>query len=319
MFKRKLGKSGIQVSAMGMGCWAIGGPWSLDGGPSGWGRVEDRESIRAIHCALDRGIDFFDTAANYGCGHSERILGRALAGRRERVIVATKFGYRVNEETKHVSRQDAAVLANIRTDCEASLRRLHTDYIDLYQFHVSEYDPVQAAEVREALEELVRAGKIRFYGWSTDVPKGARVFAQGKHCVAVQHDLNVVQDTPKMLAICDAFDQASINRSPLGRGLLSGKYHLASRFPADDVRYRDNFQERWAVPILGKLDALRRVLTSDGRTLVQGALAWIWARSERTIPIPGFKTEAQVKENIQAVEFGPLTHEQMALIRQLDA
>jgi aryl-alcohol dehydrogenase-like predicted oxidoreductase len=319
MFRRQLGRSGIQVSAMGMGCWAIGGPWSLDGVPSGWGLVDDQESIRAIHCALDLGIDFFDTAANYGCGHSERILGRALAGRRDHVIVATKFGYLVNEDNKTVSRNDTAVLANIRQDCEASLRRLNTDYIDLYHFHVSDYDPVQAAEVREALEELAAAGKIRFYGWSTDVPQAAQVFAQGQHCVAIQHDLNVIQDAPEMLAVCDAFDQASINRSPLGRGLLSGKYNLASRFPANDVRYQDSFRHRWAVPILGQLDALRQVLTSDGRTLVQGALAWIWARSERTIPIPGFKTETQVEENIQAIEFGPLTGEQMALIKQLEA
>jgi aryl-alcohol dehydrogenase-like predicted oxidoreductase len=319
MFRRQLGRSGIQVSAMGMGCWAIGGPWSLDGVPSGWGLVDDQESIRAIHCALDLGIDFFDTAANYGCGHSERILGRALAGRRDHVIVATKFGYLVNEDNKTVSRNDTAVLANIRQDCEASLRRLNTDYIDLYHFHVSDYDPVQAAEVREALEELAAAGKIRFYGWSTDVPQAAQVFAQGQHCVAIQHDLNVIQDAPEMLAVCDAFDQASINRSPLGRGLLSGKYNLASRFPANDVRYQDSFRDRWAVPILGQLDALRQVLTSDGRTLVQGALAWIWARSERTIPIPGFKTETQVEENIRAIEFGPLTGEQMALIKQLEA
>jgi aryl-alcohol dehydrogenase-like predicted oxidoreductase len=102
MFKRRLGKSEIEVSALGLGCWAIGGPWTLDGLPAGWGKVDDGESIRAIHCALDLSVNFFDTAANYGCGHSERILGRAVAGRRDKVIIATKFGYLVDEENKNV-------------------------------------------------------------------------------------------------------------------------------------------------------------------------------------------------------------------------
>ena len=114
------------------------------------------QSIRAIHCALDAGINFFDTAANYGCGHSEQILGQAVAGRRDKVILATKFGYVIDEETRIVTRNDKDVVNRIRQECEASLRRLKTDYIDLYQFHKDDYDPAEkAAEVRDALEELV--------------------------------------------------------------------------------------------------------------------------------------------------------------------
>jgi aryl-alcohol dehydrogenase-like predicted oxidoreductase len=268
------------------------------------------------------GVTFFDTAANYGCGHSEQILGRALAGRRSQVVIATKFGYQVDPETKQVGYygddpDSDLVASHLRQECEASLRRLGTDYIDLYQFHIGNYSPAKAAAVRDALEDLVAEGKIRFYGWSTDHPEGARVFAQGKHCVAIQHDLNVIKDAPQMLAVCDGFGLASINRSPLVRGAITGKYTADSKFQPNDVRDRDYFQREWLVPTLDKLDAIRQILTSDGRTLAQGALAWIWARSPRTIPIPGIRNVAQATENAQAMQFGPLSDDQMKEIEQL--
>ena len=174
--KRTLGRSGIEVSALGLGCWAIGGPFWAGETPLGWGEVDDNESIRAIHAALDLGINFFDTANVYGAGHSERILGRALAGRRSQVVIATKFNAVFDEETRQVIGADASP-EGIRRACEDSLRRLNTDYIDLYQFHDNGYPADQAEPVRETLEELVKEGKIRFYGWSTDFPDRAEVFA----------------------------------------------------------------------------------------------------------------------------------------------
>jgi aryl-alcohol dehydrogenase-like predicted oxidoreductase len=320
MMQRSLGP--IQVSAMGMGCWAIGGPWLMRGNQAGWGDVDDDESIRAIHRALELGVTFFDTAANYGSGHSERVLGRALAGRRDRVVIATKFGYRVDEETRRVDLYDNdvnsdQVVSRLRQDCEASLRRLGTDRIDLYQFHVNDHSPTKAPAVRDALEELVAEGKIRFYGWSTDHAEGARVFAQGKHCVAIQHDLNVIKDAPEVLAVCEEFGLASINRSPLVRGAITGKYTADSQFQPNDLRHRDYFKSQWLDPTLEKLDALRGILTSGGRTLAQGALAWIWARSPRTIPIPGIRNVAQATENAGAMRFGPLSDDQMKEIEQL--
>jgi len=322
MMKRSLGSSGIQVSAMGMGCWAIGGPWTMRGQQAGWGTVDDDESIRAIHRALEMGVTFFDTAANYGCGHSEQILGRALAGRRNQVVIATKFGYQVDPETKQVrfygdDPDSDLVVSHLRQDCETSLRRLGVDYIDLYQFHINDYSPAKAVAVRDTLEELVTEGKIRFYGWSTDHPEGARVFAEGKHCVAIQHDLNVTKDAPKVLAVCDEFGLASINRSPLVRGAITGKYTADSKFQPNDIRHRDYFQREWLVPTLEKLDAIRKILTSDGRTLAQGALAWIWARSARTIPIPGIRSVAQATENAEAMRFGPLSDDSMREIERL--
>ena len=238
MQKRILGKTGIEVSPMGMGCWAIGGPWWMtdeDGerGPAGWGRVDDDELVRTIHRAIDLGINVFDTAANYGCGHSERIVGKAVADRRDRVIIATKFGHRIDETTREMRVDDSKILGNMRQDCENSLRRLNTDYIDIYQLHAGGYDPVEAVAVRDVLEDLVQEGKIRAYGWSTDDPDRAAVFAEGEHCVSIQHDLNVVMDAPEMLALIEEHGLTSINKTALFRGILTGKFnaelHISGR------------------------------------------------------------------------------------------
>ena len=223
MIQRRLGNSQLEVSALGLGCWVIGGPWTFVDHPAGWGKVEDAESLLALEVALDSGINFYDTAANYDCGHSERLLGKALARKRDQVITATKFGYSVDEEKRLVTPKED-IMGSLRQECEASLRRLNTDYIDLYQFHVGDYDPTKAAGIREILEKLVEEGKIRWYGWSTDNPVGARVFAQGEHCVAIQHLLNMARDHAEMLAVCDGFNLASINRTPLGGGMLTGKF-----------------------------------------------------------------------------------------------
>lgn len=319
MDNRTLGRSDIEVSPVGMGCWAIGGLWQWLDGPGGWGEVDDGESIRAIHAALDSGITFFDTAANYGAGHSEHILGKALAGKRHQAVIATKFGFNVDIAGKRISYHEktADVIANLRAECEASLRRLGTDYIDLYQLHVWDYPLDSAAAVRDELEALVREGRIRAYGWSTDSVESARLFAEGEHCAAVQHDLNVVKDAPEMLALCQQVNLASVNRSPLARGALTGKYSKDTIFPENDVR-RDPWSiETFFDPALDKLEALRDILTSGGRTLSQGALAWIWARSEKTVPIPGIRTVMQAQENAGAMRFGALTADQMRQIDEL--
>ena len=315
--QRTLGRSGLQVSAMGLGCWAIGGPWKWLDGQGGWGDIDDNESIRAIQHALDSGINFFDTAANYGTGHSERILGRALAGKRDKAVIATKFGFVVDEANKQVTMRKDDHLQYVRQECEDSLKRLNIDAIDLYQLHVWDYPIEKVPAMVDLLESLVKDGKIRHYGWSTDSTEGARLFAQGKHCASIQHDLNVVLDAPEMLKVCEELNLASVNRSPLARGALSGKYAKGTTFPQNDVRNDEWSKDHFFAPTLNQLDAIREILTSNGRTLVQGALAWIWARSEKTIPIPGFKTVAQVDENAKAMQFGPLTAEQMKEIDSL--
>ncbi len=312
MIERQLGRSGITVSGLGLGCWAIGGPFWAGEQPLGWGEVDDAESVQAIRRGLELGVTFFDTADVYGVGHSEEVLGRALEGRRSEVVIATKFGNAFDQATRQLTGQDASP-DYLRAACEASLRRLGTDYIDLYQFHVGDYDPAGAAEVREGLEKLVREGLIRAYAWSTDDPERARVFADGEHCTAVQHELNVFNDAGEMLSVCEALGLASINRGPLAMGLLTGKFTAASKLAQNDVRGKEPawmryFKDGSPTPeFLEKLGAVRDLLTSGGRTLTQGALGWIWARSGATVPIPGFRTVEQVEENAEALSFGPLS------------
>ena len=301
---------------MGLGCWAIGGVfWRGDHGV-GWSVVDDEESVRSIHRALDLGVNFFDTADVYGCGHSERVLGRALQGRRDEVIMATKFGTMFDAETKQAG-DGCGDPEYIRKACEASLQRLGTEVIDLYQFHRGEWDTTEAVAVRDVLEELVAEGKIRWYGWSTDDPDRARLFAEGPHCAAVQQSVNVFQGNLQTLAVCEELNLASVVRSPLAMGLLTGKFNADSRLPKDDVRHGWDFKAGPQAEQLRKLEQVREVLTAGGRTLAQGALGWLWARSGKTIPIPGFKTVKQVEENIAAMDFGPLTDEQMNRIAEI--
>ncbi|MEU0739215.1 aldo/keto reductase [Streptomyces sp. NPDC006134] len=320
---RVLGRSGIEVSALGFGCWAIGGEWQdADGQPLGWGKVDDEESVRAIRRALDLGVTFFDTADVYGTGHSERVLGRALGKRRDDAVVATKWGNVFDEDTRTLTGSDDSP-EHARRALTASLRRLGTDRIDLYQLHIADADPARAAELRDVCEEFVREGLIRAYAWSTDDPERAAVFARGEHCAAVQHMANVLQDAPEMFALGEETGLASVIRSPLAMGLLSGRRRAHRPLEAGDIRSRppfwlQGFDDSGADPAwLARVDALRDVLTSDGRTPAQGALAWLWARSPRAVPIPGFRSVAQAEENAGALEKGPLGGEQMAEVERI--
>lgn len=321
--ERQLGRSGIEVSAIGMGCWAIGGPFTGYGTQIGWGEVDDAESIAALQAAYDHGITFFDTSDAYGTGHSERIIGQVFAGMREKVVIATKFGNVIDAEQRALVGQRADE-AYIRSACEASLQRLQTDYIDLYQFHLGDYPADEALAVRAVLEALVSEGKIRSYAWSTDNVENAAVFAEGEHCAAVQHRLNLFEDAPDIVALCERQNLASVNRSPLAMGLLSGKYSAQSHFAEDDIRANQDlgwmayFKQGKPNPmLLARLDGIRDILTSNGRSLVQGALAWLLARSDQTVPIPGIRTVAQAVENAGAMQFGALSIEQMTEIEAL--
>ncbi|AUH43347.1 aldo/keto reductase [Streptomyces sp. CMB-StM0423] len=321
MDKRTLGRTGIEVSALGFGCWAIGGEWWDAGGdPLGWGKVDDDESVRAVHRALDGGVTFFDTADVYGTGHSETVLGRALAGRRDDVVIATKWGNVFDADRRTLLSRDLSP-GYARRALTDSLRRLGTDRVDLYQLHIGDAGFAAAAELREACEGFVREGLIRAYAWSTDDPARAAAFAEGPHCAAVQHRLNVLEDAPEMLALCAERDLASINRSPLAMGLLSGAYDAGSRVGAGDIRATPpawltyfGADGRVAPGWLPRIEAIRDILTSGGRTVAQGALAWIWARSPHTVPIPGFRTVAQAAQNAGALAAGPLTAGQLAEI-----
>ncbi|MBX7267958.1 aldo/keto reductase [Micromonospora sp. Llam7] len=323
---RTLGRSGIEVGALGMGCWAIGGPWAEGHTPLGCGAVDDEESVRAIRRALELGVTLFDTADTYGAGHGERILGRALDGRRDAAVIATKWGYTFDERTRQATGPDASP-AYLRRAVRDSLRRLDTDRIDLYQLHLADLPVARAQELIGTLEDLVADGLVRAYGWRTDrAGRAAALGHHAPHAAAVQHSLSVLRDAPELLAVCDKYDLASVNCGPLGMGLLTGKYHPASILPRDDVRGMTSGWLEWfrggrpAPEWLRRVHAVRAALTADGRTLAQGALGWIWARSDRTIPIPGCRTVAQVEENAAVLALGPLTADHFGEVeRQLAA
>jgi aryl-alcohol dehydrogenase-like predicted oxidoreductase len=314
---RRLGRNGPTVSAIGIGCWTIGGLVDRERDRKhGWYGTDDNESIRAVHRAIDLGVTFIDTADIYGIGHSERLLGKALKGKRDKLVIATKFGKTFNETTGVRTDEHNETPEYVRWACERSLDRLQTDRIDLYQLHDARMDLSLVDGLLETLEGLVDAGKIRAYGWSTDDPDRAAAFSRGPHCIAVQHRLNVLEDNTPMLALCEQKGLASINRSPLGQGLLTGKFDARSKFEKFDVRARWNLADGKQAAQLRVLDRIRGLLTSDGRTLVQGALGWVLARSPATIPIPGFRSIAQIEDNCGVLARGPLPPATMAAIER---
>jgi aryl-alcohol dehydrogenase-like predicted oxidoreductase len=320
--RRVLGRSGIEVSALGIGTWALGGAMAAGDQQLGWGAVDDEESVRALRRAVELGATLIDTADAYGTGHAERVIARALGDRRDELVLATKWGNTFDESTRQLTGTDPSP-THARKALHASLRRLGTDRVDLWQLHLSDLDVALAEDLVAECEALVAQGLVRAYGWSTDDPLRAQVFAAGPHCAAVQFQLTVLNPAPEMLALCAEQDLAAVIRSPLAMGLLSARMHAGTAIAAGDVRHTSPEWLRWFrdgrpdPDFLARRDAVRDVLTSGGRTLAQAALAWIWARSPQTVPIPGCRTVAQVEENVAAMAAGPLGPEQFAQVESV--
>jgi aryl-alcohol dehydrogenase-like predicted oxidoreductase len=269
---------------------------------------------------MELGVTFFDTADVYGAGHSERVLGRAVAGHRDEVVIASKWGNTFDEDTRVRTGSDVTP-EYLRTAIRATLTRLGTDYLDLYQLHPA--PSVEEAEpLADTAEELVKEGLIRGYAWSTDDPERAAAWVDRPGCVAVQHECSVLHDAPEILDLCERHGLASVNRTPLAMGLLGRRDRTRPATGADIrtaapewLRFFDNGvpTPEWAA----RVDGLREILTSDGRSLAQGALGWLWARSGRTIPIPGFRNVTQAEDNAGALAHGPLTQRQLTEIAGL--
>ncbi|MBN1500435.1 MAG: aldo/keto reductase [Spirochaetes bacterium] len=321
----KLGKSVEEISRIGLGCWPIGGNFFYEGIPDGYGIIDDKESVRAIHGAIDAGINFFDTADVYGAGHSEIVLGKAVREKcsRNKVIIATKFGNIFNSETKDA--QTAIISPGyIRRALTASLKRLNTDYIDIYQIHLWKLPHETAEMAFDTLDLLAKEGLIRSYGWSTDVPECAAMMDGREHAAVIQHQCNVLQYSDDLIHFIESRNLIGLNRSPLGMGILSGKYSgVPVKFDANDVRFQ-NFE--WNIYFkngkpnelfLNRISDLREILTSNGRTLAQGSLAWLLAKSPSNVPLPGFRNLKQVLENAKVLETGGLTDDEMNQIGRL--
>ncbi len=305
----------FQKPTLGLGCWAIGGPFFMDGRAVGWGEIDDNVSRAAIAAARDHGIMHFDTAQAYGCGHSEIVLGDALKNCPD-VAIATKIGLEIDTETKQLVGPitDPAV---IRQSIDASRKRLGRDQIDLVLHHNNELPIADARPTFDMLATLYDQGVIGAYGWSTDIPESARAFADHPGFTTIEHAMNVLKPAEQIVPVIEDTNLLSLIRSPLAMGVLGGKYDANTQFSKDEIRgsnpgWQDYFKDgKITDAYLSQLDAVRETLRSEGRTLAQGALAWLWARTPNAMPIPGFRTPEQVTDLCGALVHGPLTQTQM--------
>lgn len=310
-----------EIAPLGMGCWPIGGPMFAGDEPLGYANADDAESIRAIHAALAAGITLFDTAAAYGAGHAERLLARALKGRPDSLIV-TKIGIAIDEASRQLTGDEVAPEA-VLPAIERCLSRLERDRIDLVLLHQNALPVVQAEAMFDQIDKAREAGKIRAYGWSTDFSKSVSAVAGRDGFIAVEHAMNVLLDAPTMQAVVRETGVTALIRSPLAMGLLTGKYGAESLMPADDIRSTSNpktnyFQNARANPVfLAKLDPVRDLLRSGGRSLTQGALCWLWAKAGNNVPIPGARTVDQIEDIAGALHFGALPEDVVAQIEAL--
>ena len=290
--RRKLGRQGLEVSALGLGCMGMS---------QSYGVADEAESIATIHRALELGVTFLDTAEVYGPFRNEELLGRALAGRRDGVVVATKFGFRI-EDGASVGLDSRP--EHVREAVAASLRRLRTDRIDLlYQHRVDPAVPIE--DVVGAMAELVREGKVRYLGLSE---AGARTIrrAHAVHPIsALQSEYSLWERNleSEIIPLLRELGIGLVPFSPLGRGFLTGTARRAEEYPESDFRRRDpRFQGSNFDANVRAADAVRALAARRGATPGQLALAWLLHRGPDVVPIPGTKRRRYVEENVAALE-----------------
>jgi aryl-alcohol dehydrogenase-like predicted oxidoreductase len=309
MKRRLLGNSGIEVSAIGLGCWGMSGSY---------GPADEAESIATLHRAIDLGIDFIDTADSYGDGHNESLIGQTLERRRHEFVLASKTGWvkRSGPDGKEVIGVDGRP-DRIRAACEASLSRLQTEVIDLYYLH--RVDPgVPIEESVGGMAGLVAAGKLRFLGLS-EVSEATLRRAHAVHPItALQSEYSLWTREPEetVMPACRELGIAFVPFSPLGRGFLTGAVAGREAIAPGDWRANNpRFSDENLVRNLALLRPLEEVAQAHGAKPAQVALAWVLSRGERVIPIPGMKRRTHLDENVAALDL-ELTPEELA---RLDA
>jgi aryl-alcohol dehydrogenase-like predicted oxidoreductase len=293
MEQRQLGNKGPMVSAIGLGCMSMS---------QSYGTRDDEESIRAIHRALDLGVTFFDTAAIYGEGHNETLVGRALGPRRKGVVLATKSGIVPAVPGPGIEANGSP--EEILSSCDASLRRLGTDVIDLFYLH--RVDPkVPIEESVGALASLVREGKVRHIGLSEAAPTTIRRAYKVHPVAALQSEYSLWYREPEndVISVCRELGIAFVPFSPLGRGFLSGAVRDVGSLPDNDVRRRlPRFQGGNFDRNLALVERLEAMASKKRCTPAQLALAWLLAKGKEIIPIPGTKRVKYVEQNVAAAD-----------------
>ncbi len=311
MHYRTLGRTGWKVSEVSFGAWAIGGSW---------GNVDDKESKAALHQAIDSGVNFIDTADVYGDGRSERLVGQVRRERKEEIVVATKAGRRLSP---HIAEGYNA--RNLTGFVEDSLRNLATDCLDLLQLHCPPTEVYYAPEVFGALDNLARAGKIRYYGVSVQTVEEALKAIEFPNVQTVQIIFNCFRHRPAELLFPEAKRRrvGILARVPLASGILAGRLTADSKFEPDDHRNFNRHGEAFDVGetfsgvdyevALQAVEEIRRLMPT-GIGMAQFALRWILMFDAVSCAIPGGKRPAQVAENCGASDLPPLTDETMAAV-----
>jgi aryl-alcohol dehydrogenase-like predicted oxidoreductase len=299
MQKRQLGNTDLELTTVGLGTWAIGGPWQF-----GWGPQDDNEAIAAILKALELGISWVDTAPAYGLGHSEELVGKALKQTKVKPFIATKCGLLWNEKKEKVP---CLKKESIRKECEASLRRLGVETIDLYQMHW----PEPEKDIEEAWEEMARLakqGKVRYNGVSNFNAEQLKRIQKITPVASLQPPYSMLhrEAEDELLGYCAANNIGVVAYSPMQRGLLTGKFsqERLSGLALDDHRRRSpEFHEPQFTATLQLVDQLKPIAERNGKTLAQLAIAWVLRRPEVTAAIVGARRPAQIEETAPASDF----------------
>jgi aryl-alcohol dehydrogenase-like predicted oxidoreductase len=299
MEQRQLGAQGPSISTIGFGCWAMGGA----GWAGSWGPQDDRMSSEAIQSALERGINWFDTAAVYGLGHSEEVLGKVLGSRRKDVIVATKFGT-VWDDQGNLS--DRASYDSVIRECDASLRRLGTDYIDLYQQHWPDSVGTPIEETMRALDDLTKSGKVRYVGVSNYGLPLLQKALQVRHIDSLQPKFSLFHREVErdLLPFCAEQGIGVVAYSPLASGLLGGNYTAEKTFPEGDWRAGDpDFTGEGLRRNVDKVERLREIAQRFGKTMPQLAVAWVLSNPAVTSAIVGVRRPEHITGVLPAADW----------------